>query len=97
MKISFTARALLDLEQIAEYLDPLSHKGMRNVGSAIRSSIANLAHFPSMGRLQTVPNVRKINVRRYPYRVYYTLDDDAGEVVILAIQHASREATFTDF
>lgn len=40
--------------------------------------------------------MRKLVTRRYPYLVYCMLDEEAGEVVILAIQHPAREREHSD-
>lgn len=50
--------------------------------------------FPHMGRRQTFEGVRKIVTRRYPYLVYYTVDAAHDEIVILSIQHPSRQREF---
>jgi hypothetical protein len=34
--------------------------------------------------------------RKYPYLVYCAIDEIADEVVVLAIQHPSREREFDD-
>lgn len=38
--------------------------------------------------------VRKVVVRRYPYIVYYLVDAERSEVVILTIQHGARRQPF---
>jgi toxin ParE1/3/4 len=43
-----------------------------------------------------VAGVRKLVVRRYPYLIYYIVDQAAVEVRILTIQHAARERDFSD-
>lgn len=40
--------------------------------------------------------VRKVDTRRYPYLIYYTVDDSHGEVVIVSIMHPAREREFPD-
>jgi len=35
-------------------------------------------------------------VGTYPYLVYYTVDPLAGEIVVLTIQHPSRERGYSD-
>ncbi|MFK4507326.1 hypothetical protein LPJ38_25865 [Bradyrhizobium daqingense] len=40
--------------------------------------------------------MRKLVTRRYPYLVYYTLDEEAGEVVILTIQHPAQAREHSD-
>lgn len=63
---------------------------------AILESLQNLVRFPCLGRPQKVEGVRKLVTRRYPYLVYYTLDEEVGEVVILSIQHPAREREHSD-
>ncbi len=96
MKIRYTRRALADLDQISDYLTPRSTKGAQNVRAAILASVEDLAVFPRMGRLQTAEPMRKIAVRPYPYLIYYTVDDAAGEIAIATIQHGYRKREFTD-
>ena len=64
--------------------------------AAILESLQNLVLFPHIGRQQQVEGVRKLVTRRYPYLVYYTADDEAEEIIILAIQHPAREREHSD-
>lgn len=59
-------------------------------------SLQVLVDFPEIGRLQSVEGVRKLITRKYVYLVYYRLDQAAGEIVILAIQHPARERDYSD-
>jgi toxin ParE1/3/4 len=96
MKIVFTPRSLLDLEEIADYLKPRSPQGAVRVGSAILGTLQHLTQFPGLGRKQSIDGVRKIGVRRYPYLIYYSVDDKADEIVVLSVQHAARERDISD-
>ncbi len=96
MNIRYTARAIADLQEIADYLMPRSLQGAASVGLAIKLAIDQLEHFPGLGRPQTVKGVRKMVVRTYPYLVFYAVDTGEGEVVILSIQHAARARDFED-
>jgi len=96
MKIRYAARAIADLQEIADYLMPRSLQGAASVGLAIKLAVDQFAHFPGLGRPQTVKGVRKLVVNGYPDLVFYAADTGAGEVVILAIQHASRSCEFED-
>ena len=40
--------------------------------------------------------MRKLVTRKYPYLVYYTVDEAAEEVIILTIQHPAREREYED-
>ena len=64
--------------------------------AAILESLQSLVLFPHIGRQQKVESVRKLVTRRYPYLVYYTVDDEAEEIVILAVQHPAREREHSD-
>lgn len=66
------------------------------VGAAIQESLKTLLLFPEIGRRQATVGVRKLVTRRYPYRVYYRVDDSAKEVVILTVQHPARDRQFED-
>jgi len=96
MKLRFTPRAAQDLADIATYIREHNLKAALRVRAAILESLQNLVLFPHLGRQQTVESVRKLVTRRYPYLVYYTTDDEAEEVVILAIQHPAREREHSD-
>ncbi len=87
MKLRFTPRAAQDLAATADYIREHNPKAALRVRSAILETLQNLTLFPYLGRRQRVEGVRKLLTRRYPYLVYYTVDDSAGEIVILAIQH----------
>jgi toxin ParE1/3/4 len=40
--------------------------------------------------------VRKLVTRRYPYLVYYTVDEASEEIVIITIQHPARDREHSD-
>jgi toxin ParE1/3/4 len=90
MKLRFTPRAARDLAEIADYLREHSPQ------AALLESLQSLVLFPQIGRQQKVEGVRKLVTRRYPYLVYYTADDEAEEIVILAIQHPARKREHSD-
>ena len=96
MKLRFTPRAAQDLADIATYVREHNPQAALRVRAAILESLQNLVLFPHIGRQQTIERVRKLVTRRYPYLVYYTTDDDAEEIVILAIQHPARERENSD-
>jgi plasmid stabilization system protein ParE len=66
------------------------------VRAAILDSMQTVVLFPRSGRAQTLADVRKLVVRKYPYLIYHAFDDAADEVVVLAIQHASRDRDYGD-
>jgi toxin ParE1/3/4 len=94
MKLRFTPRAAQDLAAIADYIrNPAAAQQVR---AAILQSLQNLVLFPQLGRAQTVEGVRKLVTRKYPYLVYYTVDETGEEIIILTIQHPARERKHED-
>ena len=90
MKLRFTPRAAQDVVAIADYIRARSPAAAGQVRAAI------LVLFPRLGRAQTVEGVRKLVTRKYPYLVYYTIDEAAEEIVILTIQHPARAREHED-
>jgi toxin ParE1/3/4 len=90
MKLRFTPRAAQDLVAIADYTRAHSPAAAGQVRAAILQSLQDLVLFPRLGRAQTAEGVRKLVARKYPYLIYYTVDEAAEEIVILTIQHPAR-------
>ena len=72
MKLQLTEYAADQIAAIDAYLVERSLLGARNVQLAIDATFAQLTNFPGLGRRQRTGGVRKIEVGRYPYNVYYT-------------------------
>jgi plasmid stabilization system protein ParE len=96
MKLRLTPRATQDLIDIADYIRTRNPAASIRVRSAILDSLQNLVLWPEIGRRQTVEGVRKIVTRKYPYLVYYTVDEAVEEIVIITIRHPARRRTYED-
>lgn len=96
MKLRFTKRAAQDLADIADYILERNPEAALRVRATILEAIQNLILFPNVGRRQTIEGVRKLVTRRYPYLVYYTVDEKADEIVIVTVQHPAREREHAD-
>jgi plasmid stabilization system protein ParE len=96
MKLRLTPRATNDLAGIAEYIRVRNPAAAGHVRAAILDSLQTLVRFPMAGRNQNVEGVRKLVTRKYTYLVYYTVDQAAGEVTVLTIQHSARERAYGD-
>jgi toxin ParE1/3/4 len=96
MKLRFTRRASADLLEIAEYIRMRNPAGALRVRAAIYETLRNVMIFPEIGRKQKVEGVRKMVTHRYPYPLYYTIDEAADEIVILNIKHAARRRQHED-
>jgi toxin ParE1/3/4 len=94
VRLRFTPRAVIDLAAIADHIRERNPKAAMRVRSSILKSLDNLTVFPRMGRKQSAPGVRKLVTRRYSYLVYYKVDMDAREVVVLSVRHPARKRTY---
>lgn len=96
MKLRFTPRAIANLVEITDYIHDRNPAAAQRVRSAIYESLQNLILFPRVGQRQKTPGVRKLVTRKYPYLVYYTVDEAAGEIVILNVKHPARRREHED-
>jgi toxin ParE1/3/4 len=88
MKVRYRRLALVDLTEIYLYLRKYSPGGARNVLAAIRTAIAEIAENPLSARLTSDPLVRLKIVRRYRYKIFYSVGPE--EIEILHVRHGAR-------
>ena len=89
MKLRFTTHAVQDLRA----RNPVAAQRVR---AAVYDTLRNLILFPKVGRRQTTEGVRKVITRKYPYLIYYTVDEAADEIIILNVKHPARERDDSD-
>jgi addiction module RelE/StbE family toxin len=88
MKVRYTLRAQADLDAIYTYLDRRAPAAARSVKELIERRIARLADFPFMAPETDEKGIRELTIVRYPYQVYYEVQDD--EIWIIHIRHTAR-------
>ena len=96
MRIRYTRRAVADLAGIADHIRFHDPAAAFRVRDAILDSIRTLVLFPRAGRRQSVAGVRKLVTRKYPYLVYYSVDEATGDIVVLTIRHPARRREHED-
>ena len=96
MKLRFTRQARQDLQDIAEHIREHNPDAAIRVRVFIIASLRTLVLFPRIGRRQKTAGVRKLVTRRYPYLVYYLIDETQEEIVILTIRHPARGREHSD-
>jgi toxin ParE1/3/4 len=96
MKLRFSPQATQDLIEIADYIRLENPRAAERVRASILESLQNLAAFPRIGRRQSVEGVRKLVTRRYGYLIYYSINEPAAEIVILAVRHPARARPIVD-
>jgi toxin ParE1/3/4 len=50
-----------------------------------------LASFRKLRHLTDEAGVRVLSVVRYPFLIFYAIDEAAGEIVILHVRHAAQD------
>jgi len=96
MKARFSRRALRQLQAISAYINEKNPQGALNVRDAILATIGMLSRSPSLGRRQDRRGLRKLVVPRYPYLIYYAVDETTGNVNVLKVRHAARKREHQD-
>ena len=89
MRVRYTRRAFADREAIFDYLDQRDPRAARNVKAFIKKKIADLSYSPRRARIVRDLGVHALWLGRYPYIVYYRVQND--EVVIVHIRHGARK------
>jgi plasmid stabilization system protein ParE len=93
MRVRYTLRARNYLDAIYRYLDERSSIAAQSVKRAIERRISRLADFPLMGPATEEPGVHELTIIRYPYKVYYRIEEN--EVRIVHIRHTARRTPDT--
>jgi toxin ParE1/3/4 len=90
-RIRYLPKAVQQVDAILSYLAARNPGAARRVGEAIRGSIERIAHFPHSSRPSEASGVRELAIVRYPYIVFYAVDDQAREIQVLRVRHTSQD------
>lgn len=96
MKVRWSKTALIELETIFLYINERSRTGARAVLERIEYASGCLELFPYTGEEVSEAGTRTLAIVRYPYMLYYAIDEPFGEVVILHIRHTAQEKPAAD-
>ncbi len=90
MKVRYSPRALVQLEEIRDYIAQHNPRAAGEVVARIEELCEKLGEFPGMGHTTDQAAVRVLPVVRYPYLIFYTIIAATDEVRILRIRHGRR-------
>jgi len=89
LSVRLDTQAEHDLRAIRDYLiEHADSESAQRVRQYLYGRIERLRHAPQIGVRTTHPDIRLLPPTRYPYRIYYTLTEEA--IVILHIRHSAR-------
>jgi plasmid stabilization system protein ParE len=91
MRVRWSETALAEIEGIFSYIHERNPSAARAVVERIDGLTALLDEFPLVGHVTDEPNVRMLSVVRYPFLIFYAIDNEANEVVILHVRHAAQQ------
>ena len=90
MRLEYTANALADLQEIADYQRTHWPSARKPFEAQLARIEQRLLMFPqSAAELAERPGVRCVCFTRYPYRLFYQVAD--GTIEILHIHNTSRK------
>jgi toxin ParE1/3/4 len=81
VRIRYTPRARRDIDRIYGYLDQRSASGAQNVLLAIYAGVQFIAERPKGAERTDDPSVRVKLVRRYRYKIFYSVIGETVEIL----------------
>jgi plasmid stabilization system protein ParE len=94
MKVTYSNRALFEIDEIFLYIQKRSPGGARNVIDAIDDAIAQIAEYPLSAERTSRQGIHVKIVRKYPYKIFYRVGVDHVEIV--HVRHAARQPWFSE-
>lgn len=90
MKLTWRRGAFLQLQRIYEYIAKDNPSAARKVVQRIEATAADLGAHPWLGEEAGSPNYRTKVVPDYPYRIFYRVFPQKGEVRIVRVRDTRR-------
>ena len=91
MRVRWSESSLSDIDGIFAYIHERNRTAAAAVVERIKAVATLLQDFPEAGHLTDEPSVRMFPTVRYPYLVFYTINPDDAEIVILHVRHGAQE------
>lgn len=90
MRLRLSRRAIRDLAAISAYIREHNPSAALRVRDAIYDALHLIVAHPRAGRLQA-GTLRKYALPRYPYLIFYEVDEARDVIGVATIRHAARE------
>lgn len=95
MKVILSERAISDITQIHAQIAAANPAAAQRVEDMIRSTCEGIADFPHASAVTDFPDIRRVPLVRYPYTIFFRINELAGLVEIARVVHASRIKSLT--
>jgi toxin ParE1/3/4 len=89
LRIEWSRPAIIDREDIAEYIARESPRQAAHVDAAIASRADDLMQFHGRGRPGRIPGTRELVLVDLPYLIVYHVEKEA--IIVLRILHTARQ------
>ena len=90
MKVRYAETALRELDEIFAHISERNPPAAVAVLARIEGLAELLGQFPLVGHPTNREGVLVMPLVRYPYLIFYTVDDHAKEVLIVHVRHGAR-------
>ena len=91
MNVRWSQTALAELDGVFLYIYQRNRSAAGSVVDRIEELARLLGDFPRIGHETDELGVRILPVVRYPFAIFYAIDEAKGEVVILHVRHTAQE------
>jgi len=88
--VRYTAEAYAGLAAILAYFNNENPRAAIAVLDRLDEVTDRLAQFPKSGHVVDDAGVRMVPLVRFPYLVFYRIENNGSELSILSIRHAAR-------
>ncbi|MBN8958665.1 MAG: type II toxin-antitoxin system RelE/ParE family toxin [Rhizobiales bacterium] len=89
MKLEYAPLAQSDLRAIFLYVKDRNPRAALSVVDEIRSRCESLLLFPLKGARTGIAGIRRLEIGRYPYFIFYRVEGD--KISIVHIRHTRRQ------
>lgn len=91
MKVRWSTTALSELEEMFIYISERNERADKAVVARFERISERLESFPFTGIEADEEGSYMLPIVRYPYMLYYAVNQDLGEVVVLHVRHTARK------
>ena len=89
MKVSYTAAALVDVDELSRYYADIDRRLGHRVLDQLSELQSVLAHNPRLG-IEISNGMRRLLLSNFPYAIYYRINESSETVWIVSVVHQSR-------